>query len=77
MTYIYYAANGEIELVCSVLEGSPRSNMWALLELCDVDMDDFSRKHGWDGWNPEELYETTNELKTWEDYLSDLDERGC
>lgn len=71
--YLYYIENEELELICSTLTNHSMS-IEDMLELNEIDMDEYAKSQGWDDWNYESLYLTTDEFHTYYDYVNYLEE---
>lgn len=54
MAKLFYEENGVKVLVCEITTNHSMS-VDDMLNHCDIDMDDFADKQGWDGWSFEAL----------------------
>lgn len=56
-TSLFYQDDRQKSELCyigSVTRDHPM-NIWEMLDIAGVSMDDFSAEQGWDGWNPEQI----------------------
>lgn len=54
MIYLYYKSDdGDIKMGGVMTNHSV--SIWDVLNILNIDMDEYARAQGWDDWNPEEL----------------------